>query len=99
MRKETLLVVGFLAIVIGTSALIWSYALPDLKPVRFPEVASATITLGPTRDTRPLTPEETTSLDQWLHGHERGWGPMTTKAPRAVMPPSMSFRNPARRLR
>lgn len=81
MRKETLLVVAFLAIVLGTSGLIWVFALPDLRPMNFQHVASATLTTGPERQQRVLSADEVTALDQWLHAHEHGWGPLTTKTP------------------
>ncbi|AOX19369.1 hypothetical protein [Kozakia baliensis] len=81
MRKETLLVVGFLAIVIGTSALIWSFALPNFRPIHFPKAASATISIGPMRKLHTLNEADLASLNEWLQNHEHGWGPLTTKTP------------------
>lgn len=81
MRKETLLVIGFLVIVLGTTALIWSFALPDLRPMHLPKAESATVLTGPSRKARPLGTQELTTLNQWLEGHRSGWGPMTKAAP------------------
>ncbi|CAI9121694.1 hypothetical protein [Brytella acorum] len=82
MRKETLLVVVFLTIVVGTSALIFFFALPHVRPpLHFENVASASVSVGPMRSQRALSPTELSSLNDWLKHHESGWGPMHAAPP------------------
>lgn len=81
MRKETLLVVGFLAVVLSTVAVIWFFAWPALRPVRFETVSNATLTIEQTNQTRSLDAHDTALLNRWLHDHGRGWAPLTSPAP------------------
>ncbi|BAT20014.1 hypothetical protein [Asaia bogorensis] len=81
MRKETLLVFGFLAVVLSTVALIWYFAWPALRPVRFETVSDVTLTIEQTNQTRKLDAAETAQLNEWLHSHTHGWAPLTSPAP------------------
>ncbi|GBQ92409.1 hypothetical protein [Asaia krungthepensis] len=81
MRKETLLVVGFVAVVLSTVAVIWFFALPALRPVRFEPVSDVTLTIEQTKQSRILSVAETHELNLWLQAHTHGWAPLTSPAP------------------
>lgn len=81
MRKETLLVLGIFAVVLSTVAVIWFFALPALRPVRFETVSNVTLTIAQTDQTRTLNADETARLNKWLQTHTRGWAPLTSPAP------------------
>ncbi|BBC80520.1 hypothetical protein HK27_06925 [Acetobacter orientalis] len=81
MKKETAFIIGFLVLTIGTAALIWTFALPNLKPVTFPQVASGEIEVGPMRHKRALTAEEVSTINTWLTDHKGGWGPLSRTPP------------------
>ncbi|MCQ9154778.1 hypothetical protein [Acidomonas methanolica] len=81
MRKETLLVICFLTLVLGTVAVIWSYALPAFKPLNLGHAKSAVVSVGAARQERALNPQELASLNQWIETHRRGWGPLAKTAP------------------
>lgn len=81
MRKETILVICFLALVLTTTAIIWSFAVPVLKPVNIPVIASAMIEEGPDQKQQDLTQDQITGLNDWLRQNRRGWVPMTSSPP------------------
>ncbi|MCX2563430.1 hypothetical protein [Acetobacter thailandicus] len=81
MSKKAAALLGFFVLVIGTPILIWTYALPDLKPVIFPQVASGSIEVGPMRHKRMLTDAEVSMLNTWFTQHKGGWGPLSTTPP------------------
>ncbi|AQT04898.1 MULTISPECIES: hypothetical protein [Acetobacter] len=81
MRKETAFLIGFLVLTIGTASLIWMVALPNFKPVEFPQVASGEIEVGPMRHKRVLSAEEVKTVNTWLEEHKGGWGPLGRTPP------------------
>ncbi|GBQ15953.1 hypothetical protein [Swaminathania salitolerans] len=81
MRRETLLVIGFVSIVLATVAVIWYFALPALRPVPFRTVSDVTLTIAQTGKTRVLDAEQTRDLNRWLQDHRHGWAPLTSPAP------------------
>ncbi|GAB6853848.1 hypothetical protein [Asaia astilbis] len=81
MRKETLLVIGFLALVLSTVAVIWSFALPALRPLKFETLSDVTLTIEQTGQTRALNAQETGLLNHWLQNHKIHWAPLTSPAP------------------
>ena len=81
MRKETAFIIGFLVLTISTSVAIWTFALPNFKPVSFPQVASAVIDVGPMHHQRALEKDEVADLNKWLDGHKSGWGPLSRTPP------------------
>ncbi|MEE8659212.1 hypothetical protein CGLAMM_00830 [Acetobacteraceae bacterium EV16G] len=78
MRKETILVICFLVLVLTTTAIIWSFAVPVLKPVHIPIIATAMIEEGPDQKQQDLTQDQITGLNNWLRQNRRGWVPMTS---------------------
>lgn len=81
MRKETLLVIGFLTVVLTTTAVIWVFAIPVLRPVNVPRIASAMVEEGADRAEHALTPAQIDGLNVWLRRNRRGWVPMTAAPP------------------
>ncbi|GAN61046.1 hypothetical protein ACI01nite_10590 [Acetobacter cibinongensis] len=81
MRKETVFLIGFFILTVGTASLIWTFALPNLKPVTFPQVASGEIEVGPMRHKRALTADEVKTLNTWFEDHKAGWGPLNRTPP------------------
>jgi len=80
-RKETLFVVGFVTLVLATVAVIWAFALPSLRPLKFETVSDVTLTIEQTGQTRVLNADETGQLNHWLKGHKTHWAPLTSPAP------------------
>jgi len=80
-RKETLLVVGFLAVVFSTVAVIWFFALPSLRPLKFERLAEASLTIEQSGQNRILNGQEIAQLNDWLQAHTHGWAPLTSPAP------------------
>lgn len=81
MRKETAFIIGFLVLTIGTASMIWMVALPNFKPVVFPQVASGEIEVGPMRHKRALSAEDVNAINTWLAQHKSGWGPLGRTPP------------------
>ena len=81
MRKETAFIIGFFIFTLSTAALIWKVALPNLKPVSFPQVASGTLDVGPMHRTRALSPDEVKAVNDWFKDNKGGWGPLTRTPP------------------
>ncbi|NHN87834.1 hypothetical protein [Acetobacter conturbans] len=81
MRKETAFIIAFLTFTIGTSLVIWMFALPNFVSVSFPEVTGGKVVTGPMRDTRPLTQDEVAMLNEWFKHHPGGWGPLSQTPP------------------
>lgn len=81
MRKETAFIIGFVAFTVSTAALIWGVALPNFKPVSFPQIASGTLDVGPMHHTRALTTQEVADLNNWTRAHSSGWGPLYRTPP------------------
>ncbi|GBQ30863.1 hypothetical protein ACLRDC_07995 [Gluconacetobacter sacchari] len=81
MRRETALILGFLAITVGTSAALWSFAMPNFKPVAIPQMVSGVISVGPMRQQRALSAAEIRTLNDWLQAHRNVWGPLGQTPP------------------
>lgn len=81
MRRETALLIGFLFITIGTAAGLWYMAMPNFRPLSFPTMQSGTIAVGPMRRERTLTAAQVKTLNDWLQGHTKGWGPLGQTPP------------------
>jgi len=81
MRRETALVIGFLVIVVGTVGVLWSFALPNLRPVHVPRIVSAQMNVGSTREARTLSAVQLEALNHWFGDHAAGWGPLGSTPP------------------
>ncbi|MCP1243098.1 hypothetical protein GOB86_03320 [Acetobacter lambici] len=81
MRKETAFIIGFLVLTISTTVVIWTFALPNFKPVSFPQIASGVIDVGPMHHQRPLEADEVVDVNKWLSTHKSGWGPLSRTPP------------------
>jgi len=81
MKPKHGLLIGFAVLVIGTAALVWSFALPNFRPLQFPTYDSGTLTAGSTRAVRPLTTAEIGRLNDWFAHHTAGWGPLGQTPP------------------
>ncbi|MFT9165425.1 MAG: hypothetical protein ABF504_10135 [Komagataeibacter saccharivorans] len=81
MKRETVLLIGFLFITIGTSAGLWYMAMPNFRPLSFPTMESGTIAVGPMRAERTLTAAQVHTFNDWLQGHTAGWGPLGQTPP------------------
>ncbi|MBB2165704.1 hypothetical protein HLH26_14400 [Gluconacetobacter sp. 1b LMG 1731] len=81
MRRETALLLGFLTVTVGTSAVLWSFAMPNFKPLTIPEMTSGVISVGPMRQQRALSAAEIHTLNDWLQHHRAVWGPLGQTPP------------------
>ncbi|GBQ37620.1 hypothetical protein HLH34_07500 [Gluconacetobacter azotocaptans] len=81
MKRETAFLLGFLAITVGTSAVLWSFAVPNFRPLNFPRMTAGTISVGPMRRQRALLPDEIRTVNDWLDHHHGGWGPLGQTPP------------------
>lgn len=81
MRKEVVFIIAFLVFTIGTASVIWLAALPNFKPVTFPQVTAGKIFVGPMRRVRQLNAAEIATVNDWLQHHTHGWGPLSQTPP------------------
>jgi len=81
MQQKHGLLLGFAVLVIGTAAMVWSFALPNFRPLHFPTYDSGTLSVGPSRAERPLTSAEVARLNDWFAHHTTGWGPLGQTPP------------------
>ncbi|MFT8675420.1 MAG: hypothetical protein ABF990_04750 [Acetobacter sp.] len=81
MRKETAFIIGFVVFTVSTAALIWTFAIPNFKPVIFPQVVSGSVDVGPMHRTRALSTDEIRTVNDWTAHHKSGWGPLSRTPP------------------
>ncbi|GBQ71782.1 hypothetical protein AA103196_2875 [Ameyamaea chiangmaiensis NBRC 103196] len=81
MKREQGLLIGLVVLVIGTVILLWSFAVPNFRPLDFPKIQSGTLTAGPMRTHRALTDNEIARINDWLAAHRSGWGPLGQTPP------------------
>ncbi|WP_323991170.1 hypothetical protein [Nguyenibacter sp. L1] len=81
MKRETALLLGFFAITVGTAAVLWSFALPNFRPLAIPRMTAGTISVGPMHTTHGLSAADLATLNDWLARHHGGWGPLGQTPP------------------
>jgi hypothetical protein len=80
-RRETAIVAGFVVVVAGSAALVWSFALPNLVPLHVPKFVSVAMVSGPSRQQTILTPQQVSDLNKWIDGTTHEWGPLSSTPP------------------
>ncbi|MDG6093633.1 hypothetical protein LOC54_00645 [Acetobacter sp. AN02] len=81
MRKETIFVIAFVLFTSVSALAIWSFAIPNFRPVTFPEITAGYIETGPMRHKRDLSAQEISIVNDWISQHKESWGPLTHTPP------------------
>ncbi|ACI50043.1 conserved hypothetical protein [Gluconacetobacter diazotrophicus PA1 5] len=84
MKRENALLLGILgclAFAVATATVVWSFAIPNFRPLTIPHMNAGVISVGPMRQQRALSAAEIRTLNDWLQQHRGGWGPLGQTPP------------------